>query len=90
MAKRTVINTQMPSMKTSTTQAPGEYGKNHAPFDQPQSMGNGGVPTQFFSGGMMQPNMAKSQMSGPMKGNPFNGSDRPVSRAKVPGAKGRR
>lgn len=87
MAKRTVVNTQMPSMKTNLTQAPGEYNKNHAPFDQPQSMGNGGVPTQFFSGGMMQPKTGKSQMSGPMRGDPFNGTDRPASGSKPPGGK---
>lgn len=28
----------------------GQYGANKAPFDKPQSMGNGGVATKFFDG----------------------------------------
>jgi hypothetical protein len=28
----------------------GEYGKNKGPFDKPQSMGNGSIPTKFFDG----------------------------------------
>lgn len=55
MAKRaanaTVVHTQMPSMgpkNPSLTGATGQYGHNKPPFDTPQSMGNGGVPTKFF------------------------------------------
>ncbi len=29
---------------------PGVDGRNKAPFDKPQSMGNGGIPTRFFDG----------------------------------------
>lgn len=28
----------------------GTHGHNRAPFDQPQSTGNGGVPTKFYDG----------------------------------------
>jgi len=35
-------------LHVSTTDAPGQYNKNHAPFDLPQGMGNGGVATKFF------------------------------------------
>jgi hypothetical protein len=47
----TPVHTQMPSMgpkHPSLTAGPGEYDKNHAPFDKPHDLGNGGVPTKFF------------------------------------------
>lgn len=50
-ANDTIVHTQMPSMGTkhpSLTPAGGQYGHNRAPFDKPQSMGNGGIPTKFF------------------------------------------
>ena len=93
MAKKTVVHSQMPQgMTPSTTDADGTYGRCTAPFDQPQSMGNGGIPTIFYSGGpYANPKMANSNMSGPLKnGAAVNGGqDRPISRAKVPG-RGRR
>lgn len=56
MAKRTVVNSQMPNpMKVSTTQAPGQYGHNNPPFEAPQSMGNGGVPTKFYDTTITKP-----------------------------------
>jgi hypothetical protein len=50
-SKGPVVDTQMPSMgpkRPSLTPSGGVYGHNKAPFDAPQSMGNGGVPTKFF------------------------------------------
>lgn len=32
----------------SMTGAAGRYGSSPAPFDKPQSMGNGGIPTKMF------------------------------------------
>lgn len=36
------------SKATSPTSGSGEFGANHAPFDKPQSMGNGSIKTKFF------------------------------------------
>lgn len=50
-ANETVVHTQMPSMgpkHPSLTPGGGQYGHNKPPFDKPQSMGNGGIPTKFF------------------------------------------
>jgi len=46
--KGSVVNSQMPKMRLSAHGNPGTYGHNHGPFDAPQSMGNGGIPTKFF------------------------------------------
>jgi len=54
---------------------PGIDGRNKAPFDKPQSMGNGGLPTRFFDGmpakaattvpaGQVSPPIGKTQAVG--------------------------
>lgn len=64
MAKRTVINSQMPNpMGVSKTQAPGRYGSSPAPFDHPQGMGNGSIPTKFYDT-TVKPTVARSTVSG--------------------------
>lgn len=40
----------------------GIQGRNKAPFDKPQSMGNGGIPTKFFDGMSAKP--AKTSNAG--------------------------
>jgi len=90
--KRPVVS-QMPNpMKVSTTQAPGQYGHNNPPFDQPQSMGGGGVPTKFFDT-TVPASVGRSTVSG--SGIPASnlmspakyGPTRTAAKAKVPGNK---
>lgn len=102
MAKsRTVINSQMPNpMKVSTTQAPGIYGHNTPPFDAPQSMGNGGIPTKFFDttmtgavGDSTTPKAVPGGSTSPSSNLMAPGKNMPTrarSAARPPGGRGRR
>lgn len=42
------MNAAFPKAASSRKGAPGRYGSSPGPFDKPQSMGNGGIPTKFF------------------------------------------
>ena len=50
MARRstTTVRSQMPRMSLSAHGNPGLYDRNHAPFSEPHSTGNGGIPLKFF------------------------------------------
>ncbi len=48
MARKSPVRSQMNSSVPSTHGNPGLYGSNKSPFDAPQSMGNGSIPTIFF------------------------------------------
>ncbi len=53
------------SKATSPASGSGEMGKNHAPFDKPQSMGNGGIPTKFYE---TMPSKTAASVNAGMKG----------------------
>lgn len=51
MARRgssSTVRSQMPKMSLARQGNAGIYGHNKAPFTEPQSMGNGSIPTKFF------------------------------------------
>lgn len=52
----------MNSPFSSLPKAGGIDGRNKAPFDKPQSMGNGGIPTRFFDD--MPTKMASTSTAG--------------------------
>lgn len=95
MAKResTVVHTQMPSMgKKNPSMEPsgGIFGRNKAPFDKPQDMGNGAIPTKFFDSSVSAKE-GRTTVSGSgtptsnLGGPPSSASPRSREKAKVPG-----
>ncbi len=53
----------------------GMYGRNKGPFDAPQDMGGGGIPTKFFDG--MSDSVAKTMPTPTQTANVQNGPVRP-------------
>lgn len=92
-ANPTVVHTQMPSMGTknpSLTPSGGIYGRNKPPFDKPQSMGNGGIPTKFFDDSLPA-KVGRDTVSGSgvpasnLGSPPSSAQPRSHEKAKVPG-----
>lgn len=82
---KTVVHTQMPSMgpKSPSLTSGGKYGSNFAPFDKPQDMGNGGIPTKFYD--MTVPaKVGRTTVSG--SGTPASNLGDPPSSARPRGA----
>jgi len=63
----------------------GQYGSNKAPFDKPQSMGGGGIPTKFFDG---MPSKTATTVNASMTGTAGANRTAPVGnrRFKNPGS----
>jgi len=88
MAKRgPVVNSQMPSMgpkSPSLTPSGGQFGHNNGPFNKPQDMGNGGIPTKFFDTSVSG-TVGRSTVSG--SGVPASNLGGPPSSAQPRGAR---
>ncbi len=64
----------------------GTYGQNKGPFDAPQDMGNGGIPTKFFDGTSV--GVASTMPTPTQTGNVQNGPVRPGTKQFPYGGKG--